>query len=157
MPLLSLLRFMSAKDHTRWFIDCRSELLRLSRIYTAKKLQRRSFLTPLAKSTHFQPDYPDLEATLLNHLFFQFLERRTRVFHDRAAPEAGHVAVISIGFGLVIVLLALNVHQIQFIDQPTVFEQREGSIDRGAIDIRILFPGDLQKPSGVQMSGASPE
>jgi hypothetical protein len=79
-------------------------------------------LAPLAKSTHFQPDDPDMKTALLDHLCFQFLERRTRVFHDRAAPEASHVAVISIGLGLVIVLLALNVHQIKFIDQPTVLE-----------------------------------
>lgn len=61
------------------------------------------------------------------------------------------MAVIAIGLGLVVVLLALNVHEIEFIDQSTILEQSEGSIDRGAIDVGIMFPGQLKERGRIQM------
>ncbi len=128
--------------------------MRLSRIYGHKKIAYLvAFLALLANSAHFQPHYPDLKTALLDHLLFQFLERRARVFHDRAAPKAGHVTVIAVGLGLVIMLLALDVHEIEFIDQPAILEQCESSIDRGAIDIGVLFPGKLEEHGCIQMPG----
>jgi|HubBroStandDraft_1064217.scaffolds.fasta_scaffold271261_1 hypothetical protein len=128
--------------------------LRLGRIYPRQKIKLASGLLTLpADSAHFQSHYPDLKTTLLDHLLFQFLERRACVFHDRAAAEASHVAVIAVGLGFVIVLLALDVHKIQFVDQPAILKQREGSVDRGAIDVGIMFPRKFEKRGRVQMPG----
>src|SRR5208282_2947826 len=60
----------------------------------------------LAKSANFQPHHTNLESTLPGHLFFQFLKRRARVFHDRAASEASHVAVIPARLRLIKMLFA---------------------------------------------------
>jgi hypothetical protein len=104
-----------------------------------KNLWLCRFLAFWAESAHFQPHHPDLKTALLGDVFLQFFERRTRVFHDRAALEASHVAVIPIRFGLVVMLLALDVHKIELIDQAAILEKRDRSIDSGPVNARILF------------------
>ncbi|MGB8061347.1 MAG: hypothetical protein WCF26_05595 [Candidatus Sulfotelmatobacter sp.] len=61
------------------------------------------------------------------------------------------MAMIAAGFRFVIVLLTLDVHQIQLIDQPMFLKQRNRSIDGGSIDIPILFPGNLQQRSDIEV------
>jgi hypothetical protein len=104
----------------------------------------RSLTTLFAKSAYFETHHADLKSALSSHLSFQFLERRTCIFHNRAAAEASHVAVLTVRLGLVVVLLTLDVHQVQFVNQPASLKQRNRSIDGGAVDIRILFSGHLQ-------------
>src|ERR1700689_3699973 len=95
------------------------------------------FLTLFANSAHFQPHNSYVKTALFGHLFCQFLERRTGVFHDATTAETSHVAVVAIGLGLVIVLLALDMHEIEFIDQSAILEQAESTIDGGTIDVGI--------------------
>jgi hypothetical protein len=66
----------------------------------------------LAIAAHFKPHDANLKIALPRHLLFQFLEGRTGEFHDGAAAEAGHVAVVAIGPRFVKVLFALKVHQV---------------------------------------------
>ena len=61
--------------------------------------------------------------------------------------------MIAIRLGLVIMLFTLDVHQIQFIDQAVLLEQRDGSIDCCAVDSRILLPGNLEEPGRIEMPG----
>jgi hypothetical protein len=94
-----------------------------------------------------------MKAALLDHLFFQLLKRRTRVFDDRAALETRHVAVVAVRFGLVKVLFAIEMHQIEFIDQAQMLKERDGSIDRRTVDVAVLLLGGLQEPGSIEMPG----
>jgi hypothetical protein len=98
-----------------------------------------------AQSAYFEPHHANLKPAFLGDLPFQLFKGRTRVLHDRPALEASHVTVVAAGFHFVIMLLAFEVHELQFIDQPAVFEERNGSIDDGSVDIGILLLGNLQQ------------
>ena len=63
------------------------------------------------------------------------------------------MTVIAICLGLVIVFLALKVHEIKFIDQAKVFQQRNGSIHGGAVNVGILLFRDLQQRRCIEMLG----
>src|ERR1700677_817329 len=114
----------------------------------------RSLTTLFAKSANFQPYYADVKSALCSDLRLEPLERRTRVFHDCAAAGAGHVAMLAVCLGLVVVLFALDVHQVQLIDQAVSFEQRNRSIDGGAVALRIPLSGDLQQSCRVEVPGS---
>ena len=43
-------------------------------------------------------------------------------------------------------------HQIEFVDQATLFQQVEGAIDGGPIDARIARPSHRQQSRRVNMS-----
>ena len=59
--------------------------------------------------------------------------------------------VIPARLHLVVMLFALQVHQNQFIDQPKLFQEFDGSIQRCTVNIRLLPSGQLQERSGIQM------
>jgi len=57
--------------------------------------------------------------------------------------------VIAARLDFVVMLLTLQVHQIQFIDEPKLLQQFERSIDGCPIDIRVPFARQFQERSGV--------
>lgn len=127
--------------------------MRLSRNKSDTKSGEYSLLgTFPAKPADFQPQHPDLKAALPGHLFFELVERGTRVFHNGPAAEAGHMAVVAIRLGFVIVLLTLEVHQIELVDQAAILEQGDRAINGGAVDIGILLPGAIEEHGCVQVT-----
>ena len=59
------------------------------------------------------------------------------------APQAAH---------LVVVLLALDVHKVQLIDQAKALEQRQRAVDGGKVDMRIFARRQLLQRLGVQVA-----
>lgn len=95
--------------------------LRRSRIKEDKKdhscrFRVRGLSASPAETTRLKPYHPDREIAAFGHLVLQFLEGRTGVLDDGSASKTGEVTVIPIRFCLVVVLLALEVHEIEFID-----------------------------------------
>jgi len=54
-------------------------------------------------------------------------------------------------FDLVIMLLAIEVHQIEFVDHAQLLKQLDGSVNRRAIDIGITLAGLPQQARCVKM------
>src|SRR6202044_3691778 len=104
--------------------------LRLSCTYSQEKASHLTCGLPAfpAKSAHFQSHHSNLKAALRSDILLQFLEGRTRVFHNGATAETRHVAVFTIGLNFVIMFLTFDVHQIQLIDEPAILEQLNRSI-----------------------------
>src|ERR1700690_2192799 len=104
-----------------------------------------------AESANFQPRNANLKSTLRRHLRLQSLKSRARIFHNRPALETSHVAMIAIRLRLVIMFLALDVHQVKFIDQTLALQQRERSINGGTIDTRVVFPRNFQESRRIEV------
>src|ERR1700722_7587651 len=71
-----------------------------------------------AISANLQPRHNDPEPAVLFHLRLQLLKNIADEFHDLAATQARHVDVIAVQFTFVVMPLAVNVHQVEFVDQP---------------------------------------
>ena len=61
-----------------------------------------------------------MKAAIPFQLLLQRFERLAHEFRDFSATQTGHVNVIAAQFPLVIVALALQMHQVEFVD--TLFE-----------------------------------
>lgn len=59
--------------------------------------------------------------------------------------------VIPACLDFVVMLLALQVHQIQFVNQPKLLQEFDGSIHCRTVNVRLPLPGQIQKRSGIQM------
>jgi hypothetical protein len=105
-----------------------------------------------AQSAEFEPRHLNVKSGLPGYFLFQLFERRTRVLQDRSALEAGQMAVVATGFGLVIMLLPFQVHQVQFVNQSLPFQQADGSVHGGTVDFRVLFPSKLEQLGGIQVT-----
>lgn len=71
---------------------------------------------------------------------------------DFSTAEACGVDVVTLGFSFVIVSLAMDVHEIEFIDQAMPLEQLESPVNRTAIDRRVEAPRLAQDLRGIEMT-----
>ena len=58
-------------------------------------------------------------------------------FGDLAAAQTGHVDVVAAQLALVVMTLAVDVHQIQLVDHALALQQVQGAVDGAAIDRRV--------------------
>jgi hypothetical protein len=93
----------------------------------------------------------DVELAIPLNLSLQSVEQVTFKFGNLTAAETCHVNVIPLRTPLVVVLFALHVHQVQFINQSMSLEQAEGTINSDAINLGIEAPGAAQQLAGVEM------
>jgi hypothetical protein len=94
-------------------------------------------------------EYP--EAAILFDLLLEPLKLVADEFRDLAATKTRHVDVIALQLALVIMALAIDVHQIEFVDQPLPLQQAKRSINRAAVDTRIKFLRLAKNLAGVKM------
>ena len=59
--------------------------------------------------------------------------------------------VISLRATLVIMLLALQMHEVEFIDESMALKQIEGAVDGNSIDVRIQSARLAKDLAGIQM------
>jgi hypothetical protein len=135
-------------------ISCtlRIQVAKMSQLLRQKKLARR-FPAALTDPTDLQADDADLKSALLGHLLLQPFKGGACVLHDGPAAKAGHMGVIAIRLGLVVMSLALDVHQIQFIDQAPLLQEGNSPIDGRAVDVGVLLLSEAEKVGGIQMPG----
>jgi len=114
---------------------------------------RRRVPAALAVTANLQAHNAYLKIPLLCHLLLELFKSGTRVFHNGSTAKTCHMAMVTAGFRLVVVLLSFEVHQVQLVDQSTILEQCDRSIDGGAVDARIPLPGDLKQLGRIEMTG----
>jgi hypothetical protein len=105
----------------------------------------------LAVPADFQARYGDAEVALLGHRDLEFFEQLALEFRDFSATQACHVHVIAAGTSLVEMPLALNVHQVQFVNQALSFQQADGPVHGNAVDLGIDAARFAQNLSGIEM------
>jgi hypothetical protein len=102
-------------------------------------------------TTHFQAADNDVEAAVALDLSFEAVEEIAFKFHDLATTKARHVDVIALRAPLVEMLLALHVHEIEFVNQSVALQQLQGAVNRNSIDLGIKLPGMAQNLCGIKM------
>jgi len=55
------------------------------------------------------------------------------------------------GLDLVIVFFALQVHEVQLINEPKFLEELNSAVNSCAINVRLLLAGSLEQRGGVEM------
>jgi hypothetical protein len=108
-----------------------------------------------AISANLQPRNQHPESAVLLHLSLQPLKAVTHKLCDLPAAQTRHVNVVALQLALVVVSLAVDVHQVEFIDQPLPLEQSQRSVHRAAIDAGIQFLRLPQNLAGIQMLARS--
>ena len=90
-----------------------------------------------AVAADFQAGNNDVEAAIALDLSFEAIEEITFEFGDFSAAQAGHVDMVPLGATFVIMLLALQVHEVEFVNQAVAFQEIQRAVDGHAIDLRI--------------------
>lgn len=72
-------------------------------------------------------------------------------FADFAAAKAGDVDVVARAVGFVVVAMAAEMEQVEFVNQALALEQVERAVDGDARDPRVHFLRTREDFSGVEM------
>ncbi len=84
-------------------------------------------------------------------MLLQPLETIAHEFRDLATAQASHVDVVALQFALVVVTLAVDVHQVEFVDQALALQQLQGAVHRAAVDAGIDLLRLAQNLTGIEM------
>jgi hypothetical protein len=103
-------------------------------------------------ATYFQSDYSNKKPLLATYLRLKALEHRTGELFNPTALEARQMSVIDSGLCFVEVLLTVQMHQVEFINQSQPFEKFEGSVHCCTIDLAITLLGQHQQGGRIQMA-----
>ena len=106
---------------------------------------------PAAFSSYFKTHDLNGKIFLRGDLPLQPLERGTVKLFDLSAMEARQMEMILLCLDLVIMLFPVQVHQVQFIDQPQAFEQFKGPVHGRAIDVGVPLASASQQRGSVEM------
>ena len=104
-----------------------------------------------AVPSNFKAADHDGEAAIALNLALQPIEQVAFKFRDLATAQAGHVNVIPLRTALVIMLLALHVHEVKLVHQAVALEQIEGAVNRDPVDVFVELPRAPQDLTGVKM------
>ena len=74
-------------------------------------------------------------------------------FADFAAAETGHVDVVAGAVGFVVVAVAAEMEEIEFVDEAFFFEEVDGAVDGDEVHGGVHFLGALEDLSGVDPLG----
>ena len=94
-----------------------------------------------AISADFQSSDYDMKATIPLDLSFQTIKQITLELSNLAAAQTRHMDVVPLWTPLIVVLLALHMHQVEFVDQSMAFEQTQRAVHRYTIDLRVDATG----------------
>jgi hypothetical protein len=92
-----------------------------------------------------------VEAAIALDLPFQSIEKIALKFGDLPTAEARHMDVVSLRATLVVMFLALQMHEVEFIDESMALKQIEGAVDSNSIDVRIQSARLAKDLAGIQM------
>lgn len=59
--------------------------------------------------------------------------------------------MVAVELALIVVAFAVDVHEIEFVDEAVALEELEGAVDGAAVDAGIEFLGFAKKLSSVEM------
>src|SRR5215831_755848 len=104
-----------------------------------------------AVAANFQAGHHVVKPAIALDLPLETVEEVAFELRDLAAAQAGHVDVVALRASLIVMLFALQVHQIQFVDQPVAFQEVEGSIHRDPVHLRVDLPRSAKDLAGIEM------
>ena len=93
----------------------------------------------------------DLKSEMLFDLAAQLGQWFAKKFFNFTASQADDVSVFLLQSGLVIMLIAALMHQVELVDESALFEHLQGAVDGDAIELRILLFGEFEKGVGVEV------
>jgi hypothetical protein len=105
-----------------------------------------------ATPADFEAGDPNVETFLPGDFRFQTFKQWTSEFLDPSAFETRQMHVIHIGLCFIEMFFAVQVHQIEFINQPHLLEKINRSVHGCPIDLPVTLLRQRQQRCGVQMA-----
>jgi hypothetical protein len=102
-------------------------------------------------TAYFHPAYNNVKLAVALNLAFQTVEEITFKFFNLAAAQAGHVQVVTLRSAFIEVLFALEVHEVEFVDQAVALQQLQRSVNRYPVNGGIEFSGFPEQLAGVEV------
>jgi len=104
-----------------------------------------------ASPAYFQAHDANVKTLLPGDFSLQAFEQRAGKLLDPPTLEARQVNMIDIGLGFVKVLLAIQMHQVELVDQPQFLEKFNGPVHCCAIDLAVALLRQRQQGRGIQV------
>ena len=105
-----------------------------------------------ADAAYFGAGNRNFDAAIVGNLTLQLLEEAGLEFADFAAAQAGDVDVIARAVGFVVMLIAAEMQEVEFVDQAMALQEIEGAIDGDAMDAGIDALGALKDFVGGEVA-----
>ena len=138
-----------------WFPSPRGSPPRVCRedLFLSLLLQFVFFLgsARAAKSSNLQAHNLNLKIVRFGDIPFQALEGGTDILLNFPTFEAGQVQMVLLRLNLVIVLLTIEVHKIQLVDQAQALQQIDSPINRSPVNVRVAPAGQFEEACSVEM------
>ncbi|HEX7895572.1 MAG TPA: hypothetical protein VF447_15340 [Terriglobales bacterium] len=104
-----------------------------------------------AIAAYLKPADHNVKLAVALNLALQAVKEIAFEFKDFTAAQAGHVDVIALRTALIEVLLALHVHEIEFVNESMALEQFERAVHGHAIDPCVQLAGVPQDLRRIQV------
>jgi hypothetical protein len=127
------------------FQDCCNQL------QPAGNSGRGSSATLAAVPAHLKTCDHNVKAAVTLDLTFQAIEQSALEFCNLAASQASHVDVVPLRPALIVMLLALHVHEIKFVHQTMSLKETKSAVNGDAINVWINPARVTQNLAGVEM------
>ena len=105
----------------------------------------------VADAAYFGAGDSYLHFEVAGDLFFELFVEAGFEFADLAAAEAGYVDMVARAVGFVVVAVAAEVEEIEFVDQAFFFEEIDGAVDGDEVDGGVHFLGALEDLVDVEV------
>jgi hypothetical protein len=103
-------------------------------------------------AANFQSNHSNLKSVLAGYFRLQALEQRAGELLDAPTLETRQMNMIHIRLHFVEVLLTVQVHQVEFINQPKFFQKFQSPVHGRPIDLTVTFSRKRQQGSRVQVA-----
>ena len=100
---------------------------------------------------HLRPRQDDLKSEMSLDLFAHLLQQVAKELFDFAAAQANHVGMFLFQPRLVVVLVAIVMHQVQLVHQAACLQQLQRPVHGDAVQLRIFFARQREQTFGIQM------
>src|SRR5215472_417350 len=131
---------------TRTTLCCRIVATRCN-----SRSSRRCGAAVAAISANFETSDDDVKSAVALDLSLEAIEEIAFEFGDLATAKASHMDVIALGATFVVMFFALEVHEVELVDQAVALEEIESAIDGDAVDLGIQFAGFAEDLGGVEV------
>ena len=105
----------------------------------------------VADAAYFGAGDGYLHVEVAGDLFLELFVEAGFEFADFAAAETGYVDVVARAVGFVVVAVAAEVEEVEFVDETFFFEEVDGAIDGDEMDGGVHFLGALEDLIDVEV------
>lgn len=99
----------------------------------------------------FRAGDQNLEAEVRFHLAADSLQGFAEKLLDTPAAQAHHMCVLLLHSRFVVMLLAIEMHQIKLINQTARFQHLQRAVNSNTVQLRIFFFGKMVKTFGIKV------